>query len=262
MMKKILCIILAIFLLCSFTGCKSQEVYPRYTADEIAQRDQYLSSGKANIIKYLRDKYGFEATIKTAYVITQNPTKLSDNAIPKYLPIVFAVFADDKGNHYKAYADLQNNQVKCYDNYEIENIQQKLADYIANQSKASFRGQTLEIKSTFPNSEEITETLEVLNQKFTTVEDLINSPDVQITIIGTVYKSKNLDYLQETKDLFKKTYATVIYNAVDEVYDVIDNPLSDDCFKHQQFLIDFYRDGTLFSSENRWTGYKQFNAGK
>ena len=261
MMKKVFCLLLATLLIFSLAGCGTKEEVPRYTADEIAQRDQYLTSGKSFIIKHLRDKYGFEAEIKTAYVITENPTKISGDAVPKYLPIVFAVFSTE-GKCYKAYADLQTNPAKCYDNYEIDNIQQELANYMANQSKASFRGQTLEVKSTFANSSEITESLEVLNQKFTTIEDLLKDTSLQITIIGEVYNAKTLDYPQETKDLFKNTYATVVYNAVDEIYDVIDKPLTDDCFKHQQFLIDFYRDGTLFTSENRWTGYKSINPEK
>ena len=122
-MKKLLAFLLATLMILSFTACRSEE--------EIVKGENWKKLGIEAMEEHLKNKYDIDVTLETVIIEDENSIGAPvANPAADYIPLVTANFTVD-GEKYNICADLSDEEnVKCYDNYQSKELQQMMKDYL------------------------------------------------------------------------------------------------------------------------------------
>ena len=122
MLKKSKYIIIILIILFLLTGC--------YSSEEKELAKQYRKQGKINAINYVRKKYGFNAKVKS---VKEENNCSSLLPIPDCTPngdVVVELNANKKD--FFVYVTGKEESVDAYDDYQINDIEKELIDYLKN----------------------------------------------------------------------------------------------------------------------------------
>lgn len=123
-MYKTIKLLLLLSCVLLFTGCS-------YSEEELQQMEQYMSQAKENAIKYIQNKYGFQANI-----IDTKTEKYNSGPVPDFTPPptgnVF-VEMEYKNIDFCVYITGKKESTEGLDNYQLKDISQDILLRIQNQ---------------------------------------------------------------------------------------------------------------------------------
>lgn len=218
-MKKILAFLLASLMLLSFTACRSEE--------EIAKGEKWKELGIEAMKEHLEDKYDIEAELESVIVEDENPMGAPvANPFADYVPLVTANFTVD-GEEYNICADVSNeDNVKCYDNYQKEEIQKMMKEYLYGFFEGNVFDVNIEVFDRFDGvfyaenrfNYNDTNNTDLLHKKIQNVEEIFQNHQkdrnddeyTEVTIQMCYYGEDNITIKDKDVENLKKTRLTQI----------------------------------------------------
>ena len=175
-MKKLLAFLLATLMILSFTACRSEE--------EIAKGENWKKLGIEAMEEHLKNKYDIDVTLETIIIEDENSIGAPvANPVADYIPLVTANFTVN-GEKYNICADLSDeDNVKCYDNYQSKELQQMMKDYLYGFFEGKVTDVNIEITDNFNNCSYAEDRFnyndinnaELIHEKYENVEEIFKN---------------------------------------------------------------------------------------